>query len=97
MNKFTLRNGVYAFTFPAINPSVSYRPTAYHSLKIGREGSSAHVRQELLQLTGEHEQLRAWVRSLGMLPPRFSAPADWGEDVAQNPVTEFQRELVGGE
>ena len=77
-----------------MNPSVSYRPTAYHSRKIAREGSSAHVRQELLRLTGEHEQLRAWVRSLGMLPPRFSAPADWVEDVAQNPVTEFQRELV---
>lgn len=94
MSNFRLLKGVRVFTCLFMKTPISYRPAAYHSRKITREGTPMQVREELRRLTDEHEQLRAWVRSLGMMPPRFSAPEAWVEDVAEHPVTDFQRELA---
>lgn len=71
----------------------SYRPASFYYRKVAREGSDSDLRANLLKLTKEYENLRAWVRANGFIPPRFSVPDHWVEDVRERPVTEFQKEL----
>lgn len=72
----------------------SYRPAVYHYRQIAREGTEEEVRAALIELSAEHERLRAWVREQRMVPPRWTAPESWSADAAAMPATLFQAELA---
>ena len=53
---------------------LSYRPSAYYFRKSIRETQDpAALRQLGLTLCSELEDLKAWVRAQGLIPPRFHA------------------------
>lgn len=51
---------------------VSYRPSAFYYRKALREAETVdEVRALGLGLVAEYEALREWVRSNGLIPPKF--------------------------
>lgn len=67
---------------------LSYRPSAFYFRKALREAKTTEQARALgMTLCAELEDLKAWVRSQGLIPPRFRATAgeatdkSWAGDV----------------
>lgn len=73
----------------------SYRPSSYYYRQILRTGTEAELRAALEEVVDDREQLRAWVREQGMIPPVFRVPAGKADDIIRHPATAWQRDVSG--
>lgn len=77
--------------------AVSYRPSAFYWRKGFRDAATLPEAQDLgFTLCTELEQLKAWVREQGLIPPRFNATAaeaedKWAAEVHAAPLAESER------
>lgn len=75
-------------------PLTPYRPNAYYYRRIAREGTRKQMRQAIGELVTEREQLRAWIREQGLIPPLISLPLDKAVEIIREPLTDYQRQMV---
>lgn len=73
----------------------SYRPaTFYHRQRIHSAKTLPEAREAGLRAVDELEQLKAWVRSCGLVPPKVISTEE-ARDIIACPATEWQREVTG--
>lgn len=72
----------------------SYRPAAfYHRSRIRKARTLEKCREAGLGAVKELEELKAWVRACGLVPPKVISTEE-ARDIMRHPATEWQRELV---
>ncbi len=72
----------------------SYRPGSFYRRKKIRSARTLEKAKEAgLAMVAELEELRAWVREQGLVPPKRMCEEE-ARDILANPATEWQRELV---
>lgn len=72
----------------------SYRPGSfYHRNRIRKAQTLEKCREAGLAVVAELEELRAWVREQGLVPPKRMCEEE-ASDILANPATEWQREVV---
>ena len=77
-----------------MNTCTPYRPAAYYLRATARCGTDREVREALLRVVAEREQLRAWVRAQGFIPPVWQVPEAKCAGIISRPLTAWQREAV---
>lgn len=74
---------------------LSYRVASYYYRNIARGDDVNEIRSTLLELITERERTRAWIREQGLVPPVYSVPDGKILDIIEQPLTDYQRRLVG--
>jgi hypothetical protein len=69
---------------------IPYRPSAFYRRQIDATGTKQELRDELRDCVTELEQLRAWVRAEGLVPPVFKMPRRKICETLERPLTDYQ-------
>ena len=71
-----------------------FRPSSFYYRQIAREGNEEELREALLRLTEDREQLRDWVRAHGMEPPVWRVPVGKLLEIIERPAGRWEEETV---